>query len=63
VSSNLTIPNPRAKNGGSTVEGYGDTGRNFNNAENDTPYTASNRGGCGGTQQALRQKTQLSYRP
>jgi len=40
VSSNLTIPNLRAKNGGSTVEEYGDTGRIFNNAENDNQYKA-----------------------
>ncbi len=35
VSSNLTIPNLHTKNGGSTVEEYGDTGRIFDNTEND----------------------------
>jgi len=33
VSSNLTNPNPCAKNGGSTIEEYGDTGQVFNNTE------------------------------
>jgi len=61
VSSNLTIPNPRAKNGGSTVEEYGDAGQIFDNAENDIQHIA--RKSRWNSRLSGKRKQQISHRP